>query len=283
MTISYQFDSPDADVIFLTTDGDRLTEFYVHKCILAAASPFFYDMFSLPQSDNDTCSKSTKLPVIPVSDTARDVDTVLRCIYPLPPPIIDSLDELSTVLGVALKYDVEIATNTLRRLLVAPHHLKASPVRVYAIACRYELDEEAQLAAQHTLGINILDAPPCAELRYIPASAYHALLSLHRRRARAALDLLGAVPGLHLQCTDCNSSAYTVHRTPRWWGEFVRAAREEFALRPTTAVVFGMEFMFRAARASGCVRCPESLLNSWEVLEGLRAAIDALPATVGDE
>ena len=275
MTISYQFDSADADVILLTTESDHCTEFHVHKCILATASPFFYDMFTLPQADGVS---SKQRPVIAVAETSHDLDCVLRCIYPVPPPTLQSLDKLASALSVALKYDFEIAISVLRNLLVSPQFLQSSPVRAYAIACRYELEEEAKIASRHTLNTNILEEPPCKELQYISAYDYHSLLSLHRRRSKAAIELLNAPP--ILECTNCNSSAFTVRQAPKWWHEFTRAAQEELALRPTTDVIFGMEFLFRMARASGCARCPESVLNSWKVLESLKMAIDALPSTV---
>ncbi|KAF8967440.1 hypothetical protein BDZ97DRAFT_1903337 [Flammula alnicola] len=246
MTLSnYQFDSADADVILLTTEAECSTEFHVHKCILAAASPFFYDMFSLPQEDT---SFVKKLPIIPVSET------------------------------IAIKYDFITAITTLRKLLISPQYLQSSPIRVYAIACQFELEEEAKVASRHTLNVSLLDAPPCEELRYISAYDYHRLLALHRRRSLAALNLI-KVP-VDLKCMHCNSSAFTMHDAPKWWYEFERKAKEELAVRPATDVIFGMEFLFNAAQASGCTRCPESVLDSWKFLQSLKEAIDAVPSTV---
>lgn len=272
MTVSYQFDSADADVILLTTEADCSTEFHLHKCILAAASPFFYAMFTLPQDS------PKGLPVVPVTETSHELDTVLRYIYPVPDPVIASLDDLAATIGVAIKYDFTTAISTLRQLLVSRQHLLKAPIRVYAIACQYEFEEEAQIASRHTLNVNLLNATPCKELKYISGYDYHRLLALHLRRSAAALDLLTAPPDL--KCMNCNSSAFTVHDAPRWWYEFERGARAEVAARPTTDVIFGMQFLFRAAQAAGCTRCPESVLNAWKFLESLKGAIDALPSTV---
>jgi len=67
---------------------------------------------------------------------------------------------------------------------------------------------------------------------------------------------------------------------PRWWYQFEKAAKEELEKRPTTGVIFDMEFLFKAAREAGCSRCPESVLDSWKFLKRLREAIDDLPSTV---
>ncbi|KAF9480170.1 hypothetical protein BDN70DRAFT_877915 [Pholiota conissans] len=272
MTISSHFDSADADVILLTTEADCSTEFHVHKCILAAASSFFSDMFSLPQETAE------ELPIIPVTETSSRLDTILRCIYPVPDPVVETLDELAGALGIAIKYDFTTALSALRKQLVSRKHLLKSPIRVYAIACHYELEEEAQTASRHTLNVNLLDAVPCKELKNISGYDYHRLLTLHRRRSAAALELIKAP--VDLKCMHCNTSAFTCHDAPKWWYEFERGARVELGARPTTDVIFGMEFLFKAARASGCMRCPESVLNSWKFLESLKAAIDALPSTV---
>lgn len=278
MAIPYHFNSPDADVILLTTEPTRSTEFHVHKCILAAASPFFRDMFTLPSEEG---SHDKELPVIPVTEAAHDLDTILRYIYPVPDPVIDSLSDLAAALGVAVKYDFTTAISALRSLLVSPAFLQKSPIRVYAIACQHEFEEEARIASRHTLRISLLDAAPCKELQYISAYDYHRLLAVHRRRSAAALELLTAPPDL--KCMHCNTSAFTAHDAPKWWYSFEAAARTELAVRPTTDVVFGMEFLFRGAQSSGCSRCPESVLNSWKFLQSLKEKIDSLPSTVSIE
>ncbi|KDR84239.1 hypothetical protein GALMADRAFT_55982 [Galerina marginata CBS 339.88] len=276
--LDYQFDAPDADIILLTTEIDCTTEFHVHKCILAAASPVFSDMFSFPQADED--GKPPPIPVIPVSEPSHVLDTILRYVYPVSQPIIDSFDELIGVLAVAVKYDFTNAISVLKKLLISPRFLQASPIRVYAAACRFEFDDEAKIASRHTLSVNLLDttAPPPVDLKYISAYEYHRLLRLHALRASAAIKLL-EIPE-NIKCMQCNGSAFTMHDAPKWWYEFEKKAKEELAVRPTTDVVFGMQFLFGAARDSGCSRCPESVLDSWKFLQSLKESIDALPATV---
>lgn len=283
MTIdfNYEFNSSDADVVLLAVDTESTTEFYVHKCILAAASLFFRDMFSLPQPETESTKKLNELPVIPVAESSRQLDTILRFIYPVPEPTIKSLDDLADVLTIAIKYDFPTVINTLRRLLVAPEFVVAHPIRVYAIACQLELEEEARIASSYTLNVNLFDGPPCKELKHVSAYDYHRLLALHRQRSSAALALL-TVP-IDLKCMQCNSSAFTMHAPPRWWFEFEKKARPELAARPTTDVIFRMEFLFKAATAATCTGCPESVLDSWKFLQSLKESIDALPATVASE
>ena len=185
MAISkYAFSAPDADVILVAngapnagnapaTGTSCTTEFHVHSCILAAASPFFHDLFTLPQPSET----SEKKPRIPVSESASVLDTLLRYVYPVSNPVIGSLHDLQAVLEAAVKYDLACAISVLRKMLVSPHFLEMSPLRIYAIACQHDLEEEAKIAARYTLNANLLDAPLSEDLRHINAYSYHQLLT----------------------------------------------------------------------------------------------------------
>jgi len=269
--LDHQFDSSDADIVLQTIDQN---EFCVHSCILAAASPFFRDMFTLPQGDIE------KRPIIeiPVSEPSNVLDTLLRLVYPTPDPTISSFEELTLILGAAIKYDFTTVVSSLRKHLISPHFLQTLPIRVYALACRYELDEEMKIASRYTLGINLLDAPPMEDLKYISGYSYYRLLNLHRQRSKAAQNLL-QIPA-DIKCMQCNGSVYTLDRSPKWWFEFEKAAKAELAVKPTTDVIFGIEFLFKVAKEAECSRCPESILDSWKFLRDLKASIDGLPATL---
>jgi len=270
----YHFDSSDADVILVATANGEQKEFYAHRCILAAASPFFHDMFTLPQAKSDSEDK----PRVVMSDPPNALDGMLRMLYPIPKPTFNLLDELLPVLAVAVKYDLVYVTDVLRRELVTPKFLHASPLRVYAIACRFDLDEEARIASRYTLVQNVIDAPLEEDLKYIDGFSYHRLLKLHSARVSRAQKLL-KIPE-NIKCMQCNGSQYSFHGSPKWWYEYEKRALEELAQRPTTDVIFELEFLFQAASATDCPRCPESVLDSWRFLKDLKQRIDDLPSTV---
>jgi hypothetical protein len=274
-SMTYNFDAIDADLILLSSND---AEFRVHRCILAAASLFFAHMFTLPQPPM-TISGDTPLPVIPVSEPRQTLDSVLRFVYPIQDPPIKDLNELNSVLGAAFKYDFASVISSLRKILVAPHFLETSPTRVFAIASRYELESEAQLASRYTLNINILDCPLSDDLKHITAHSYHRLLDLHRRRGDAAQKLL-QVPD-EVKCMQCNGHGLaSSFAPPKWWKVWEGMARKELAARPTTDVIFGMEFLAQAADATGCPRCAGSVMDSYVFLGELKRSIDALPATI---
>jgi len=268
------FGSPDADIT-LRSDDARPTDFRVHRCILRAGSPFFRTMFSLPQPE---CDSDERSPVLDVAESATVLDPLLRFLYPVPDPEVPTLDMLVLVMVAASKYDMAAVMDRLRVLLVSPAFLETAPVRVFAIASRFDLEEEAKLASKHTLRVQVLDAPLCEDLRHISAYSYHRLLDLHRRRGDAAREALCGPDGL--RCAQCNGSQYNAIAPPKWWGEFARRAGEELRNRPTSDVIFSLKFLMQCAHASGCTRCPGSILESYIFLDKLKAKIDALPSTI---
>ncbi|KAL5487561.1 hypothetical protein ACEPAI_5669 [Sanghuangporus weigelae] len=281
---SDMFSPPDADVVLQTSDEVR---FGVYRRILVESSPFFRDMFSLPQarptsstsgeeSESD-CSSSA--PVVDVSEPSEVLDALLRLVYPGEDPEVKTLDEVSVLLEAVMKYDMTRAIATLRRILVSPSFVEKEPVRVYSIACRHDLDPEAQIASSHTLSMNVLESPPSEDLKYMTAWSYHRLLTLHRHRADAALKFLDSANTEEIKCMQCNSAHYGSLCPPRWWTQFVGRAKEELRARPTTRVVFSMKFLAESGQ-TGCQRCLGSVLESHAFLERLKSRIDALPSTI---
>jgi hypothetical protein len=74
-----------ADVILQSSD---LVSFRVHKSILAISSPFFNDLFSLPQPQHDTAVDG--LPIVHMSEDAELLHSLLTLLYPIPSVIPDS-------------------------------------------------------------------------------------------------------------------------------------------------------------------------------------------------
>ncbi|EGO28028.1 hypothetical protein SERLADRAFT_383967, partial [Serpula lacrymans var. lacrymans S7.9] len=118
-------------------------------------------MFTLPQpiSTYADLPEDRQLPVIPMSEHTSTLDTLLHYVYPVPDPVITSLDDLGFVIGAAVKYDFVGVISSLRKVLISPNFLHDSPTRVFAIASRYDLEYEAKIASQYTLSVNVLDCP----------------------------------------------------------------------------------------------------------------------------
>jgi len=274
------FDDPDADTVLVSSEEDsaKPVQFRVHRAILISASPFFRELFELPQPPDSDHG----LPVIPMAEPSSILDLLLQLIYPIPDPPLNSLsiDSLSSILAVAFKYDLPPVVSRIANILSQPYFVRHSPMRVYAIATRYDLEDLAKLASSYTLSINIIEAPLFEELKWINAYSYHRLLDLHRQRASSAQKLIQVPPPDSVKCVQCNSSTYSAFLHPEWWPVFQTKAQAALAIKPTSESIFGLEFLSDVIRACGCGRCAQSLLLGHEFLDKLKAEIDALPKTI---
>lgn len=73
----------------------------------------------------------------------------------------------------------------MRKALVEPRFLEADPVRVFAIACVSQLEEEATVAARRAVVLDRVSGllpEQCPELNDVSAGAYFRLLQLNRTR-----------------------------------------------------------------------------------------------------
>ncbi len=291
------FQAPNADVILQSSDGVLYHNF---RWILAEASPVLRDTLGPPPAP-PVFPESPQRIVLP--EPASTLEPLLRLIYPVAPqPEFTCLLTLKAVLAAALKYEVALALNTLRRALVSPNFLENETLRVYAIACRFGLDDEAKIISRATLAIALLDEPLCEELKTISAYDYCRLLNLRRTRATAMEGVMALrSASCPIRCSCCSNTSYeplsslsAYHRgdsargrveggLPRasrkvalWWIEWERRAKEEIARRPLTDVIFSLKFLSECING-GCLHCGTSLLDSWIFLDKLKEEMNALP------
>ena len=144
-TMSIAGDSPRAvhtplpDRLFSFTDGDVVlrssnnVDFQVHKLILRESSPFFRDMFSLPQKDPQPAP-------IQVDEDSRVINNLLKLVYPTEDgPDLPSIQDVLALLRACEKYQVKCASNPFFSLAMATRLSAEPPVRAWAIATRFNL------------------------------------------------------------------------------------------------------------------------------------------------
>ncbi|KZT67859.1 hypothetical protein DAEQUDRAFT_739106 [Daedalea quercina L-15889] len=155
---SAPFDNPyhDADVIFRSADK---TDFYVHRAVLRMASPYFADMFSLPQPSSTDASNAGSsargntmtddskdgLPTIPVTEHSRILEGILRMCYPIEKHSLSSVQKISPILEGTLKYQMIEPTGALKAKLTSLY--ASQPLDVFAEAYYRGLEDVAKEAA----------------------------------------------------------------------------------------------------------------------------------------
>ena len=137
-----------ADLIIQSSDS---VKFRVHKSILASASQFFKDMFSLPQPSNEIVDG---LHVLHMSEDAELIRALITMLYHIPSEIPVAYDRALSLLAACQKYDMPAVQSSVRaeisyRKLTAQTGDQA--FRAYAISTRNGLSPETNTAAHLTL------------------------------------------------------------------------------------------------------------------------------------
>jgi hypothetical protein len=94
-------DMSDPDIVIQSCD---LVNFRVHKSALSISSPFFSDLFSLPQPDDDEVVDG--LRVVRLPEDAEVLNSLLTMLYPIPSVIPSSYDKCLMLLATSQKYDM---------------------------------------------------------------------------------------------------------------------------------------------------------------------------------
>ncbi|KAA1476990.1 hypothetical protein DENSPDRAFT_564728 [Dentipellis sp. KUC8613] len=171
-----------ADIILRTSDE---VIFYTHKLILSFASPFFQDMFRLPQPTGT----AGQIAVVDISEDSRTLEFILRFCYPFPPPTFKTVSEIRCVLEAALKYDMAgvraFAETSLNSVI------DENPLDAFVIACRCDREDICRLAARRLLKYSMRTFQS-EELRNLTAYQYNKLTQWH---ASCCLAAYGVVSG----------------------------------------------------------------------------------------
>ncbi|KAJ6466633.1 hypothetical protein DFH09DRAFT_956567 [Mycena vulgaris] len=159
-------DDVDADVILCSSDD---IEFRHCRAILTHASPFFKHLFSIPQPVD-----APALPVVPVDEPTAVLVRMLRFWYPGAKPRINSLEHLREALDLMIfKYDIQFVVPMGMSYL--GEYLTEHTLAVFALACHYQWEKLAKLAAGESLRLShadLIDNDAAAHLRLIPADLY---------------------------------------------------------------------------------------------------------------
>ncbi|KAJ7648053.1 hypothetical protein FB45DRAFT_895123 [Roridomyces roridus] len=199
------FDDSSADVILRSSDA---VNFHVYRVILSVASPFFKQMFMLPQP-----SSEPDIPIIDVSESALVLNSALRFWYPgAEPATEETVDVLRETLEVLiLKYDMQFLVPAAKKCLRG--RLDRDAIAVFAIACRLRWKDMAVDAAQATLKLPIraFESPQLDQLDCIGAKDYHSLLYYHAECGKAATAATSSLEWYHFIRVgspggDCNTS-----------------------------------------------------------------------------
>jgi len=149
-------DFPDYDIVLKTSDDVLL---YVHRLILQLGSPFFKDMFSLPQSDVTPARKV--INPINIAEDAETLRQLLSLIYPCGDELRIgdmTLARQVHLLNVSSKYSFDLITSKIASVLA--ERAIQSPneaFTIFAVGRIFDLPEVVRVASTTCLEVAILE------------------------------------------------------------------------------------------------------------------------------
>ena len=285
-------DTSDGDVVLKSSDG---VLFRVHKVILSLASPFFRDMFSLPQSPGTPQDCVGNAPIIPFTESSEIIDTLLRAVYPDEDPDLKLVHEIEGVVEAAIKYDMPKCISIMRKKLI----LGASkePIRVFMIACKNKLADVASATAHLSLRRPILYSfelgsvvLPFSALEDITAGSLFRLIEYQRQCSKVANDamsdltwtredftwrtkIIDAIVG---SCQKCARVRLELGEETLlvvgWWYIFYQEITALVRQRPCTALILESESLMDKALVEAA-KCGECFKDSIHTLRTFRAIL----------
>jgi len=261
------FNRPNADVILRTSDN---VDFRFYKLLLSLASPFFANMFALPQPGPlDNAADQTKygLPVIPVTEGSTALQKLLSfCspVYDTELPVLENLDMVMLVLDAADKYDMKCVGTFIVKMITAPEFLEQEPMRVFAIACRYRAEVETNIAARYMLRFAIWEPAYVAELDFISGSDYQRLVKFHASCGQAMSQLVrlwSLFPLPPLDCKFCRKNGLPRLSLKIYQDSVIDVLR----VRPCAETLMNAEWIEGLVRKAGsCPNCRDRVPRKME-------------------
>ncbi|KAH9167974.1 hypothetical protein EDB89DRAFT_1639421 [Lactarius sanguifluus] len=172
------------DVILRSSDG---ASFRVHRLVLTTASPFFDDLFSLPQPDEDETIDG--IHVVRLSEDKEVLRSLITMLYPIPSVLPDSYNKVLDLLTASQKYDMAAVQSSIRAEVSRksyPSLSGAEAFRMYAIASSKGLIPEVENFARLTLDHPMTFESIGDELRLFNGWALRDLVRF-RKRCRDSL------------------------------------------------------------------------------------------------
>jgi hypothetical protein len=271
------FSSMDADFVLRSSDG---TLFRIPTYTLRTTSGFFRTMLMLPQRNNID-------DFIPLDEPRDVVGPLLKMISGMEMPKWESVDELQCVLEAADKYEMAGPIATIRYILTSPRFLSEEPLRLYAIATRFDWHEEVKLAAERTLTLSICDAKHTPLLEQIPSKPLLKLLEFHRKRRDEFRRLIndparfstGNPDPKHCETVNCG---LLVDNSP--WRCLKSVMIFEMDMRPLGDTLLGTILNERpeatACWSAKCRGCDKLTYNRTLTLRGIQQCLDPLQASI---
>ncbi|KAG0702553.1 hypothetical protein DFH29DRAFT_920862 [Suillus ampliporus] len=257
----------------------------MHSFVLRTTSGFFRPMLSLIDIDGSGSRPDPSSEASPIGLEENDgvLEKLFSMISGMEVPCWDSLEQMEGVLHAAEKYDTPGPTSTIHSAITSPRFM-ADPLRVYAIAARYQWEESLQHAAEACLAIPIHHQKDAPILKRIPSEDLLRLTDLRRDRRDAFIKAIDNEVRFTSGCSakTCKCGRPTDHHA---WHALKLAIYMRMDEKPIGTVVRNLEDGDWEAAAKcwnhTCRHCGVLVYDRIATMKRIRPCVDKLPSQLG--
>ena len=194
----------------------------------------------------------------------------------------DSYDDIEDVLEAAHKYDMPGPVSVIRLMITSPRFLH-DPLRLFAVAARFDWGEEAKLASRLTLTLSIHDKKYETTLKRLSSPYLLKLMNLHRTRITKFRGLIDSNEyferGNHKPHCDCGERDDT-----KFWWKLKATMTAEMDKRPMGDTLLGGQFQewpeATVCWDAKCSRCSKTLYSKDATMKTIESCLCLLPASI---
>ena len=279
--VSHVLSHPLADIVLRSRD---LQEFKVPKVYIIDSSPVLAELIRSPSHPPETntaipTDSATLRPVVPLTDSAAILTSLLSFIIPVSPNLPSTVEECVELLWTAQQYEMGLVLTRIRDHVAQqdpPIIRDENAFYVYSLAKKYGLRREADQAARLTLKvpISIGDLEASGRLDILSGALLHELWGYHQRVREylagdfAAFMMLGMGARINFRCTKLSSSD-----VPIWLNDYINSVAvnpalfnlSEFHMALTRHVVPTSPSLSRPCQSCAAISC-KTIDTFWKAL-----------------
>ncbi|KAI9441876.1 hypothetical protein H4582DRAFT_1421842 [Lactarius indigo] len=271
---SLHFDYPGSDIILRSHDSH---DFRVPQLYLVNSSTVLRELIQsvsntpdVPNGEENT-EEQTPLPVVKLPESGVILHSLLTFIFPVVPILPSITERIMELLSVAQKYRMDSVMAHIRGAISRqdpPFVLPNTALHIYFLAQKYELHQEALLAARSTLRLSMTIEDLENKIGFMPGVYLRELWKYHERVREGLESSLPEFRELGSNVESCGNPPSSIPNVmPQWLSDYIESI-------PQAPHLFDL-IEFENARASHiqphrCNICPcissEAIRTFWEAL-----------------
>ncbi|KAH9066070.1 hypothetical protein EDB83DRAFT_2675017 [Lactarius deliciosus] len=225
---TFRFDYPGSDIILRSCDSHN---FRVPKLYIVNSSPVLRELLGSVSNTSGVSNgkEQEHFPVVELSESGAMLHSLLTFVLPIVPILPSTTERIMDLLAVAQKYQMDSIMAHIRGAIARqdpPFILPNTAFHVYSLAQKYELHQEALLAARSTLHLSMTFEDLDDKIGFMPGVYLRELWKYHEKVRDNLSSSLSEFRKLGANIANCGTQSPPFGAPvpmPQWLGDYVES------------------------------------------------------------